>query len=554
MPRKAATHPSPAPDVPLRVALYLRVSTGRQAEGDVSLPSQRSQTLAHCERQGWSVVDEYVEPGATGTDDRRPAFQGLIDRACDADQPYDVILVHAFSRFYRDGAEMELLIRRLRRHGVEVVSVTQPSGRDPSAEMIRQIIGIFDEYTSKENGKQVRRAMTENARQGFWNGATPPLGYRIVEAERRGAKVKKKLAPDPVEQELYFLIVRLYLDGDPATSTPPLGIKAMANWLNTRGYRTREGGLFGIGPLHHILTNTAYIGRWRYNVRDAKTRETRPESEWVEIAVPALIDEARFNAVQAKLAANNPRVSPVRAVSGPILLTSLAKCAHCGSGMTQRTGTSRSGKVYAYYTCAGRAQKGPAVCTGNTIPMATLDSLVLSALEERLFAPARLAQMLEGLMARRAGKREGVQARLVQLQAEVSRAEEGLRRLYKLVETGAAEVDDVLAERLAVLKADREKAKAALERVRREVGSEVVIAPEKVVTFGELMRSVLRDGTNPVRKAYLRALLSEIVVSPDRVRIMGHPEVLHAAVASATPSKVVQFSVPEWRARKDSNL
>jgi site-specific DNA recombinase len=99
----------------------------------------------------------------------------LLDRACDQDRPYDVIVVHAFSRFYRNGAEMELTIRRLRRYGVEVVSVTQPTGIDPSQEMMRQVIGIFDEYTSKENGRQVTRAMSENARQGFWNGASPPL-------------------------------------------------------------------------------------------------------------------------------------------------------------------------------------------------------------------------------------------------------------------------------------------------------------------------------------------------------------------------------------------
>ena len=64
--------------------------------------------------------------------------------------------------------------------------MTQPTGTDPSQEMMRQIIGIFDEYTSKENGKNVTRAMKENAKQGFWNGASAPLGYSIVEAERRG--------------------------------------------------------------------------------------------------------------------------------------------------------------------------------------------------------------------------------------------------------------------------------------------------------------------------------------------------------------------------------
>ena len=201
------------PLAPRRAALYLRVSTGRQAAGDISIPSQRELTRRFCEVQGWVVAAEFVEPGASATDDRRPAFQRMLDEATSPDRRFDIICVHAFSRFYRNGAEMELTIRRLRKHGVEVVSVTQPTGDDPSQEMMRQMIGIFDEYTSRENGKNVIRAMRESARQGFWNGTTPPLGYRIVAAERRGPKVKKRLEIDPVEAELVRLIFRLYAEG-----------------------------------------------------------------------------------------------------------------------------------------------------------------------------------------------------------------------------------------------------------------------------------------------------------------------------------------------------
>jgi site-specific DNA recombinase len=79
-----------------------------------------------------------------------------------------VICVHAFSRFYRNGAEMELTIRKLRKNGVDVVSVTQPTGDDPSQQLMRQIIGIFDEYTSRENGKNVTRAADSE-------GMRPPI-------------------------------------------------------------------------------------------------------------------------------------------------------------------------------------------------------------------------------------------------------------------------------------------------------------------------------------------------------------------------------------------
>src|SRR5215471_3327129 len=163
------------PLAPRRAALYLRVSTGRQAAGDVSIPSQRDLTRRFCGARGWAVTEEFVESGASATDDRRPAFQRMLDEATGPDRRFDIICVHAFSRFYRNGAEMELTIRKLRKHGVEVVSVTQPTGDDPSQILVRQIIGAFDEHTSREISKNTTRAMRESARQGFWNGATPPL-------------------------------------------------------------------------------------------------------------------------------------------------------------------------------------------------------------------------------------------------------------------------------------------------------------------------------------------------------------------------------------------
>jgi site-specific DNA recombinase len=72
------------------------------------------------------------------------------------------------------------------------------------------------------------------ANQGFWNGATPPIGDKIVEAERRGQKIKKKLDIDAVEAETVKLIFRLHLDGD--GSTGPLGVKETTKWLNSHGY------------------------------------------------------------------------------------------------------------------------------------------------------------------------------------------------------------------------------------------------------------------------------------------------------------------------------
>jgi site-specific DNA recombinase len=294
----------------LRAALYLRVSTSRQAEADLSIPDQRRQAAAYCAARGWEVAIEFVEPGASGTDDRCPELQRLLDMATTGGTPFDVVVVHSFSRFARDHFALEYHVRRLRKAGVRLISITQDLGDDPMSVMVRQVFALFDEYQSKENAKHTLRAMRENARQGFWNGSKAPYGYAIVAAEQRGAKTKKRLAIDPVEAEVVRLIFRLFREGDGTSG--PMGVKSITSVLNAHGYRTRTGARWGIGALHQILTRTTYKGAHRFNRKLWKTRQAKAEADHVAVAVDAIIDAATFDAVQTALRARNPKALPPR--------------------------------------------------------------------------------------------------------------------------------------------------------------------------------------------------------------------------------------------------
>ncbi len=284
-PRSKSKSEAPAPV--LRAALYLRVSTGRQAEHDLSIPDQRAQTANWVAARGWTLAAEYVEPGASATDDKRPEFQRMIERACDGDNPFDVIIVHSYSRFFRDAFGLEFYVRKLAKHGVKLVSMTQELGDDPAQVMMRQVISLFDEYQSKENAKHVLRSMKENARQGFWNGSTAPFGYRTVEARGAAHGIKKRLEIDPVEAEQVQFIFKLVVGGHEGSS--PMGTKAVATWLNARGYRTRKGGMWGNGTIHQLLTNPVYGGRWRFNHVDSKTRREKADAEQIFADAPAII-------------------------------------------------------------------------------------------------------------------------------------------------------------------------------------------------------------------------------------------------------------------------
>src|SRR5215470_16000169 len=115
------------------------------------------------------------------------------------------------------------------------------------------------------------------------------------------------------------LIFRLARVGD--GSSGPMGVKSITKHLNAAGIRTRDGGRWGIGAVHKVLTRSTYTGRHRFNTKLWKTRERKPEAEVVEMAVPPIIEAAEFEAVQMLLKTRCPALTAPRIVCGPTLLT-----------------------------------------------------------------------------------------------------------------------------------------------------------------------------------------------------------------------------------------
>ena len=512
------TTPVASPVVLQRAALYLRVSTARQAEHDVSIPDQKRQGEAYCASRGFELVETYVEPGASATNDRRPEFQRMIEAGTSKPAPFDVVVVHSFSRFFRDHFELEFYVRKLAKNGVKLISITQEMGDDPMHVMMRQIMALFDEYQSKENAKHVLRALKENARQGFWNGSLPPIGYRTVAAETRGAKVKKKLEIDPLHADTVRLIYKLALEGDGTTGQ--MGVKNIVSYLNARRIFTRDGGRWGIGQVHRILTRRTYRGEHEFNKR-TKSKELKPTTEVVTVEVPPIIDPETFDAVQKLLKARNPKVMPARVISGPTMLTGLIHCAKCGGAMTIRTG---KGGRYRYYACSTKARQGETACSGMAVPMEKLDDLVASHLEERLLDPQRLETILASVLDRRQEQGQRKREHIAELNRRAAEAEARLKRLYDAIEAGIAGLDDpALKDRIEGLRAIRDQARADAERAQALLDSTgaKAVTPQMVRTFAKAARQRIRLEGGGYRRDYVRALAQRVEVAQGEVRIIG---------------------------------
>jgi site-specific DNA recombinase len=392
--------------------------------------------------------------------------------------------------------------------------------------------------------------LKENARQGFWNGALPPIGYRTIAAETRGQKVKKKLEIDPFHAETVRLIYRLALEGDGTSGQ--MGVKNIVSYLNGRRIFTRDGGRWGIGQVHRILTRKTYIGEHEFNKR-TKTKELKPLSEIVTVPVPPIIAPETFDAVQARLKARNPKVMPARVISGPTLLTGLIHCAKCGGAMTIRTG---KGGRYRYYACSLKARQGPTACTGMAVPMEKLDALVARHLEERLLQPERLETILASVLDRRQEQGERRRAHIVELNKRSTESELRLKRLYDAIEAGIANITDpALKDRIDSLKAIRDQAKADATRAEAMLDSSgaKAITPQMVNAFAESARQRMRLDDGNYRRDHLRALAQRVEVADVEVRIMGSKSRLLQTLTANGGVNVVPTQGLNWRRGRDSN-
>jgi hypothetical protein len=328
------------------------------------------------------------------------------------------------------------------------------------------------------------------------------------------------------------------------------GIKAIVTQLNADGVQFR-GKPFAISNVHRMLTQETYAGTHWFNVKDTKTGKLRPRSEWVAMSVPPIIERGIFERVQALLADRNPRKTAPRVVSGPTLLTGLATCASCGSGMTLRTGKFNQ---YRYYACAGRAQKGPTRCDGCSIQMARLDDLVLEQLADRIFEPTRLADLLQPYLDGSAQAEQERRHRQGRLKAELTQTDGAIQKLLDMVEKGLIDLDDpALVERLQRHRSNRTRLNQEIAAAGQLTTGPLTITARKLERLSSQMRELLRAGPVEFRRAYLRMFVHRVVVSRREVRIAGPKSALAKAVASPDvplPGPEVLSFVREWRPRR----
>jgi len=123
---------------------------------------QLGELREYCNRRGWTITQEYVDTGVSGSKDSRPALNRLMADA--HRRKFDMVLVWKIDRFGRSLKHLVNALADLDAYGVAFVSLKDNLDLStPSGRLMFQIIGAMAEFERALIQERVRAGL-KNAR------------------------------------------------------------------------------------------------------------------------------------------------------------------------------------------------------------------------------------------------------------------------------------------------------------------------------------------------------------------------------------------------------
>lgn len=324
-----------------KAALYIRVSTAMQADRD-SLPMQRNDLINYANLVlGLDDYEIFEDAGFSAKNTDRPKYQEMMVRV--RRREFSHILVWKLDRISRNLIDFCEMYEEIKKYDTAFISKNEQfDTSSPMGEAMLRITLIFAELERKMTAERVLSVMIDRASKGLYNGAKPPMGYKIE------SKCKFPVI-DECEAEIVRYIFNLY---EATQSSNEVAIN-----LIEKGIKTKRGGEWDHSTIIAMLRNPFYKGTYRYNYRDYTSRKMKKESEWIIIdnSHPAIIEEEQFDRVQEQMKINRNGESQYHRDTAQInIFSRKLVCGDCLNPYYACTGQKRSsGLRPATYSCSG---------------------------------------------------------------------------------------------------------------------------------------------------------------------------------------------------------
>src|SRR3954449_8042446 len=513
----------------MRVAIYGRVSTSHQVERQ-TIEQQLGRLTAHVgahAAEGWTLdpAHTFRDDGYSGAALARPGLDRLRDAV--KGREIDRVLVTAPDRLARNYVHQMVLLEEWGHIGCAAEFLDRPMSDDPHDHLLLQIRGAVAEYERTLIAERMRRGRLAKLRAGLLLPWTyPPYGYRLSPDRPRDPA---GVTADPAEAAVVAELFAMYRE--PGTS-----LMQLAMHLDARGVPTpRNRSRWSSPTIRGILRNPTYTGqvyaqRTQYRPpthrrsathpigRPHGTTVPQPADTWLLVGqVPAVVSQAQFDEVQAKLATNRS-FARRNNTAHRYLLRALVSCGCCGLACTGRV----NGR-YGYYSCRGKQpstySRHATCCPARHTPVSQLDALVWQDLCTLLSEPEPLAAAVarahggawlpQELLARRETLRRG-QAHLRQQLERLTDAY--LRAVIPLDEYERRRRD--LEQRMQALAGQEEQLRGDAARRQQLAG-----VAASLQAFRERIEHGLDQASFEQRRQLVLLLIDRVVVTDADVEI-----------------------------------
>lgn len=513
-------------------AIYARVSSDKQRE-DKTIDSQTAALMTFASSQGFSVPADWIfeDEGFSGATLVRPGIERVRDLV--AEGQIQAVLVLSPDRLSRKYAYQVLLTEEWLRHGVETVFMKAPQSQTPEDQLLLQFQGMIAEYERAQILERSRRGKRHRAKQGevsVLSGA--PYGYHYVrKTEERAAYYEVIEAQAEVVRQVFDLY-----------TAQALSIGAITRRLNELAVPTRkEQAGWERSTIWAMLRNPAYRGmacfgktqeapRQRRSSRTvrmssrpprrgARTQCETPSDHWIQIPVPALVDEQTFDLAQERLQ-DNKKFSPRRTVE-PSLLQGLVHCAGCGYALYRTSTRSSARKIY-YYRCLGSdawRYQGQARCGAQPIRLDLLEDTVWTEiarlLEDPTLIQAELTRRVEAARTSHPAKQN--QDRITR---ELLQTQRRVERLLTAYQEDLLSLDE-LRRRMPEVRQRETRLKAELESLSSQLVDQATYLrlAHTLGEFLERLRTQVQGLDVLERQRVVRLLVKEVVVDDNSITI-----------------------------------
>ena len=175
----------------VKVAIYIRVSTKRQAEEGYSLDAQKERLEKLCETNGYIIYKVYADEGKSAKDTKRPAYQQMMEDMKAG--KFDKIIVTKLDRISRSLIDLEELIQELQKNDCSFETATEKIDLDSSiGVMFVRILGIFAQFEREKITERINDTFEEMVAQCRPITGLQPFGYKnedgkvVIDKEKEG--------------------------------------------------------------------------------------------------------------------------------------------------------------------------------------------------------------------------------------------------------------------------------------------------------------------------------------------------------------------------------